>query len=142
TVAADDAGGLGEVLRAGSLAAGAELDADDLQPAADAAMVDLDLQTVRFRHPLMRSAVAQGASTPQRRRVHHALAATLIEDEPDRAVWHRAALLGGVHEDVAAELEAAGEQARRRGAIEVAAAALRRAAELSGPAERTARLLA
>ncbi|MEN3285170.1 MAG: hypothetical protein V7607_6310 [Solirubrobacteraceae bacterium] len=132
---------VGEILRAGSLAAGAELDVDDLQPAAGAAIVELDVQTVRFRHPLMRSAVLQSASTQRRRRVHEALAATLRE-QPDRAIWHRAALLDGVHEEVAAELEAAGERARRRGAVDVAAAAARRAAELSEPAGRIARLLA
>jgi DNA-binding CsgD family transcriptional regulator len=139
--AVDDEEHLDEVLRAGSLAADAELDADHLQPAADAAIVELDVHSVRFRHPLMRSAVLQGASPQHRRRVHEALAATLHE-QPDRAIWHRAALLSGVHEDVAAELEAAGERARRRGAADVAAAAARRAAELSGPATRTARLLA
>src|SRR6185436_18233297 len=96
---------------------------------------------VRFRHPLMRSAVLQNASPQHRRRVHEALAA-MLHDQPDRAIWHRAALLAGVHEDVAAELEAAGERARRRGAVDVAAAAARRAAELSAPDRRTARLLA
>jgi DNA-binding CsgD family transcriptional regulator len=139
--AVDDEEHIGEVLRAGSLAAGAELDADDLQPAADVAIVDLDVHSVRFRHPLMRSAVLQSATPPRRRRVHEALAATL-DDQPDRAIWHRAALLAGVHEDVAAELEAAGARARRLGAVDVAAAAVRRAAELSDPARRTGRLLA
>ena len=139
--AVDDEDHLDEVLRAGSLAAEAELDADHLQPAADAAIVELDVHSVRFRHPLMRSAVLQGATPQHRRRVHEALAATL-RDQPDRAIWHRAGLLSGVHEDVAAELQAAGERTRRRGAADVAAAAARRAAELSGPTTRTARLLA
>ena len=128
-------------MRAGSLAAGAELDADDLQPAADAAIVDLDVQTLRFGHPLMRAAVLQGATAAQRRRVHDALAAAL-QEQPDRAIWHRAAVLAGVHEDVAADLDAAAQRARRRGAVDVAAAALRRAAELSDPAHVTGRLLA
>ena len=139
--AVDDEEHLSEVLRAGSVGAGAELDVDDLQPAAEAAIVELDVHTVRFRHPLMRSAVLQGASTQRRRRVHEALAAALY-GQPDRAIWHRAALLAGVHEEVAAELEAAGERARRRGAVDVAVAAVRRAAELSEPARRTGRLLA
>lgn len=130
-----------EVVRAGSLAAEAQLDADDLQPAADAAIVDLDVRTVRFRHPLMRSATLQGASARPRRRVHEALAEALADD-PDRAIWHRAALLGGVHEELAAELEGVGQRARRRRAIDVAAAATRRAAELSDPARRPGRLLA
>ena len=139
--AVDDEEYVSEVLRAGSIAAGAELGVGDLQPAAEAAIVDLDVHTVRFRHPLMRSAVLQSASAQRRRRVHEALAATLYR-QPDRAIWHRAALLAGVHEEVAAELEAAGGRARRRGAVDVAAAAVRRAAELSDPSTRVARLLA
>ena len=112
-----------------------------LQPAADATIVELDERTVRFRHPLMRSAVHQSASVEQRRRAHEALAETLAA-EPDRRVWHRAALIAGTHEDVALELEEAGRRARRRGAVSVAATALRRAAELSEPAQRAKRLIA
>jgi DNA-binding CsgD family transcriptional regulator len=85
--------------------------------------------------------VRQSAGVPQRRRVHEALAQTL-EAEPDRRVWHRAALITGTHEDVARELEGAGQRARRRGALHVAITALRRAAELGEPAYRGRRLLA
>jgi DNA-binding CsgD family transcriptional regulator len=129
-----------EVLHAGSAVARGALDLDHLQPAADADVVDLDVRAIRFRHPLIRSAVRQGASVQQRRRVHEALADTL-SSEPERRVWHRAALITGVHEDIAAELDHAGRRARRRGAIDVAATALRRAAELSEPAQRGRRLL-
>ena len=129
-----------EILRAGSAVAGTALDLDHLVPAADASIIELDLQTVRFRHPLIRSAVRQSASVPQRRRVHEALAETL-ETEPDRRVWHRAALVTGTHEDVALELEEAGQRARRRGALHVAISALRRAAELGDAAQRGRRLL-
>ena len=101
----------------------------------------LDLQSLRFRHPLMRSAVAQSASLAERRRAHEALA-TLLDDQPDRRAWHRAALLTGEHEDVALELEAAGARARRRGALAVAVTAMRRAAELGEPGSRSRRLLA
>ena len=83
--------------------------------------------------PLIRSAVRQGAGVQQRRRVHEALAATLDAD-PDRRVWHCAALVSGMDEELARELEAAGVRARRRGAIDVALTALRRAV----PAERPA----
>jgi hypothetical protein len=62
-----------------------------------------------------------------------ALAAALDFD-PDRRVWHRAALVSGTHEELASELEVAGARARRRGAIDVAVTALRRAAQLSDPA--------
>jgi hypothetical protein len=101
-----------EILHAGSAVAGTALDLDQLVPAADASIVELDLQTVRFRHPLIRSAVRQSASVPECRRVHEALAETLAT-EPDRRVWHRAALVTGTHEDVALDLEEAGQRARR-----------------------------
>jgi DNA-binding CsgD family transcriptional regulator len=139
--ALDDQDHVNELLQAASIAVGAELDVRDLQPAADAAIIDLDLHTVRFRHPLMRSAVSQDAGVHQLRRAHEALAEAL-RSEPDRAIWHRAAPLVGAHEDVAAELEAAADRARRAGAVDVAGAALRRAAELSDPAQRKRRLLA
>ncbi len=139
--ALNDGENVSEVVDAASAVAGVRLDLDSFEPAVEATLVELDEQTVRFRHPLMRSAVRQGASVPQRRRVHEALAGTL-DAHPDRRVWHRAALVSGVHEDVALELEDAGRRARGRGAIDVAVAALRRAAELGEPARRGRRLLA
>ena len=108
---------------------------------AEAAIVDLDLHSVRFRHPLIRSAVRQSASVLRRRRVHEALAEVLRAD-PDRRAWHRAALISGTHEQIADELEEAARRARRRGALAVAVAALQRAAELSPPGRRARRLLA
>jgi hypothetical protein len=77
---------------------------------------------------------------PQRRRVHEALA-EVLRAEPDRRVWHRAALITGTHEEIASELEEAAGRARRRGAIAVAVTALQRAAELSPPSQRPRRLL-
>jgi len=76
-----------------------------------------------------------------RRRVHGALA-DVLQDQPDRRAWHRAALLTGEHEDIAQELEEAGARARRRGAVPVAVIAMRRAAELGEPTSRSRRLLA
>ena len=89
----------------------------------------------------MRSAVRQSAGVQQRRRVHEALADTL-EADPDRRVWHRAALMSGTHEELASELEEAGLRAQRRGAIDVAVTALRRAVQLSGPDHRARRMFA
>jgi DNA-binding CsgD family transcriptional regulator len=132
---------LSEVLEVGRVVGAAPIDVDRLDPAVRAAVVDVDERTVRFRHPLMRSAVCQSASVLQRRRVHDALA-DLLRAEPNRRVWHRAALIAGTHEEVAAELEEVGRRARRRGAVGVAATALRRAAELSDPGQRARRLIA
>ena len=49
------------------------------------------------RRSLIRSAIAQSAAVQQRRRVHEALAEVLASD-PDRRVWHRAALVRGTAE--------------------------------------------
>ncbi len=138
--ALNDGDRVGEVLAVGSAVAGTALDLDALEPAVAAAVIDLDERRLAFRHPLVRSAVVQSATAPQRRRTHEALAA-MLHAEPDRRVWHRAALLTGVHEDVAVELEEAGGRARRRGALDVAVSALRRAAELGDTAHRGRRLL-
>ncbi|HEX6713783.1 MAG TPA: AAA family ATPase [Thermoleophilaceae bacterium] len=139
--ALSDGDDLTEILEAAGAAAGAPVDVDALEPAVAAALIDLDVNTIRFRHPLMRSAVRQSAGVQLRRRVHAALANTLSGD-PDRRVWHRAALVSGTHEELARELEEAGVRARRRGAIDVALTALRRAVELGDPSHRTGRILA
>jgi predicted ATPase len=108
------------ILEASAAVAGTTPGLDAAAPAIEAGIVDADLRTIRFRHPLIRSAVAQSAGLEERRRVHEALAAVLV-DEPDRRAWHRAALLAGEHEDIALELEGAGARAwaarrdRRRG---------------------------
>ena len=132
---------LDEILEASTAVAGTAVDLDAAVPAAEAGIVNADLQTIRFRHPLIRSAIAQSAGLAERRRVHEALA-DVLHDQPDRRAWHRAALLSGEHEDVALELEEAAARARRRGAVPVAVTAMRRAAELGEPASRSRRLLA
>jgi DNA-binding CsgD family transcriptional regulator len=138
--ALDDGDSLGEILEAAGVIAGRDMDLEVVTPAAEASLIDVDLQTLRFRHPLIRSAVAQNAGVGDRRRAHAALA-EVLSDQPDRRVWHRAALLSGEHEDVALELEAAADRARRQGAVAVAVGALKRAAELSAGAARSRRLL-
>jgi DNA-binding CsgD family transcriptional regulator len=139
--ALNDGDDLGETLEAASAVAGAAQDLDAIARAAAAGIVDVDLQKIRFRHPLIRSAVAQHAGVADRRRAHEGLAAVLGA-HPDRRAWHRAALLTGAHEDVALELEEAGSRARQRGAVAVAVSAMRRAAELGEPGRRDRRLLA
>jgi DNA-binding CsgD family transcriptional regulator/tetratricopeptide (TPR) repeat protein len=139
--ALSDGDAVGEIVQAASAVAGTPVDLDVFEPASRAALVDLDVNAIRFRHPLIRSAVRQSAGVQQRRRVHEALAQTLAAD-PDRRVWHRAALISGTHEELARELEQAGVRAQRRGAIDVALTALRRAVELGAPIHRAARMFA
>jgi DNA-binding CsgD family transcriptional regulator len=111
--------------------------------AQSAGLIDLG-SLVRFRHPLVRSAVYQAASLPDREQAHRALAeATDAEVEPDRRAWHRAHTTALPDEDIAAELERSADRAADRGGISAAAAFLERAAELTpDSAERGRRALA
>lgn len=96
---------------------------------------------VRFRHPLVRSAIYHAAPFDARMEAHRTLADAL-RDEPDRRAWHLAAATLHPDAEVSAALARTADRARRRGGYATAAKALARAAELSPGRDDSARLLA
>ncbi|SNX66478.1 regulatory LuxR family protein [Streptomyces sp. TLI_55] len=103
----------------------------DAAPAKAAGLIEFG-EPVRFRHPLVRSAVYHGAEPEDRRAVHRALAeATDPLLDPDRRAWHAAQAADGPDEEVAAGLEQAADRARQRGGIAAEAVLLERAVEVT-----------
>lgn len=140
TAAADPVGDPAVLWRAGELlgfgiAAAAPAESQDLVTFGP---------PVRFRHPLIRSAVYHGAALVERKRVHAALAEVTDPGAgADLRAWHRAEAATGPDESVAAELERAADRARSRGGWAATGAFLTRAAMLSpDAATRVRRALA
>ena len=113
-----------------------------LEAAEEAGLVQVR-GVVRFPHPLFAAAIYRLASADQRRAAHHRIAMALTTpDDADRRAWHLAAASDGPDEPAAMALEETAARARARGGFAAQAAALSRAAELSGDrAARARRLL-
>ncbi|MGB3373802.1 MAG: AAA family ATPase [Microbacterium sp.] len=111
-------------------------------PAETAGLLEIGSH-VRFRHPLVRSAIYRKATAPDLRRVHAALAAATDPDvEPDRRAWHRAQAVLGTDEEAAADLERSADRARARGGLAASAAFIEYAAQLTPvPTARAGRTL-
>ncbi len=100
-------------------------------PAQEAQLVEIG-RSVRFRHPLVRSAAYAAGSGEDRRAVHRALADALDSGgDRQRRVWHLAAAAAGPDDRLAAELADVSEGVASRGGIAAAAALLRRSSELT-----------
>lgn len=94
---------------------------------------------IRFRHPLLRSAVRTLAGADARQQAHRVLAEVIdAEVDPDRRAWHRALATAGHDEQVAAELQASAERARQRGGVAAEASFLERAVALTPDRRRRA----
>ncbi|WP_448639331.1 helix-turn-helix transcriptional regulator [Geodermatophilus sp. URMC 63] len=115
---------------------------DAARPAEAAGLIELG-EWVRFRHPLVRSAVYRSATPAERRGVHGALAeATDPDVDADRRAWHRSRSVVGPDEEVAAELERSAGRALAHGGWAAAAAFLEQATSLTpDPGRRVRRSL-
>jgi DNA-binding CsgD family transcriptional regulator len=114
---------------------------ESLQPAVEAGLVEIADGGVRFRHPLIRSAVRQAASTQQVFEMYRALAEVVAD--PERQLWHRAMAATGPDDKIASALEQHARLAAAHGAVTVAGAALERAAALTADSQKKgARLVA
>mgnify|MGYP001278551606 CR=1 FL=1 len=133
--AADDSGDLTRLDRAGLSLAG-------LQPAEERGLISLGAGKLEFRHPLIRAAVYHGGTHSERVAVHRALAAACNGPaDADRRAWHLAVATTSQDEEVAAELERAGDRAAARNGPAAAAADYERAAQLSEDAGAASRRL-
>jgi len=134
--AADVCRDLGLLRRA---AAEAGIDADAGEKAAESAgLIEVSGSIARFRHPLMRAAVYHLATDADRRRAHHRLGQAACSDD-EGEMQHRAAAATGPDESLAADLQAAAERARGRGAYISTAGLLRRSVALTPDDGRRAR---
>jgi DNA-binding CsgD family transcriptional regulator len=133
--AAHDSDSLDELLAAGALDV-TDVSLRDVEPAVAAGLLTVEGRSVRFGHPLARSAVYQRAGPADRQAAHRALSRTARS--PDRRAWHAAAAAEGPDEAVAAQLDAVAERAGHAGANETALRANEVAARVSEDAGRKA----
>lgn len=100
--------------------------------------------SIRFRHPLIRSAIYLSAAERDRLSAHHALSAYARDnDRPDLAAWHAAAATPGPDQAVSDQVADAAGIAGSRGGMLSRAHLLGRAAELTpDPALRSERYIA
>ncbi|MGK5679773.1 AAA family ATPase [Actinoplanes sp. URMC 104] len=132
-------GTMDECIAAATRMLGAAVDIVALGPAVGAGL--LEAQGMTFRHPLIRSAMHHAATAAERQAAHAALA-SVLQGQPDRQAWHRAAATAGLNERAARDLDSTADRALRRGGVAAALAALRRAAALTAdPSARADRLL-
>jgi hypothetical protein len=138
--ALDQQASFGEVIAATGLVRGQPAELSVLDPAVSTDLIEIDGDHVRFRHPLIRTAVSQAALPAELLATYGALAEVVID--PERRLWHQSRATLSVDDTLADALDMHAASARRRGAMIAAAAALERAAELtSEPRRRDERLI-
>lgn len=112
------------------------VDVASLADAEGSGVVSLDTttMTIRFAHPLVRSAIVARTPPAVRRDAHRIIAQRLVDD-PDRRAWHLAETALAPDESIAQELELLARRALARGDASAAISALIRSAQIS-PARR------
>ena len=131
TAAFNDSHSLRETLDAAAAAFDRRIMLDELEPAISARLVSVENGfELRFRHPLVCSALRQLATVSDRCRAHSAFA-DVLRDDPERSIWHRAAATVGKDDELARELASAARRARQRGDVATAVSALERSAQLT-----------
>ncbi|MDQ6876777.1 MAG: AAA family ATPase [Candidatus Dormibacteraeota bacterium] len=104
-----------------------------LQPAVDARLIRFEGPRIRFAYPLIGSVIYASATPGQRQRLHQRIAA--VVNDADECAHHLALGTEGTDGRVAGLLEQAGRRANVRGAPEVAATLLEKAAWATPPEE-------
>jgi DNA-binding CsgD family transcriptional regulator len=131
--AADPAGERGLLWRAAARA-GIDPEAAAAETAW-AGVLEFPGNSVRFRYPLLRSAVYHGANAADRRRAHRVLGEA---GDSELCSWHLAAAAIFPDEELAAELQRTADRAAARGGYAARAALLRRSADLTPDDSRRA----
>jgi hypothetical protein len=122
---------LGSAIIIGAMGA-TGLQRDAIDPAERAGLIEIDAETLNFRHPLVRSAIHDSGTFAARQRAHAALAeACSTPEHAVRRVSHRSEATLTANGDIAADLEASAERSEMRGGHASAATAFERAARLS-----------
>ncbi|MFJ2399352.1 AAA family ATPase [Streptomyces sp. NPDC087843] len=115
-----------------------DINLSEVGPAVTAGLLDVR-NLVRFRHPLLRSAIYRSAGLAELRETHRVLAeVTDPVHDPDRRAWHLARATVRPDEEIAAELESSATRALARGGTTAAAAFLAHAAVLTPSLQRKA----
>ncbi|KUN74197.1 LuxR family transcriptional regulator [Streptomyces canus] len=129
---------IGDVTLLRRAAALLDIDPEAAGPAVAAGLFDIDA-LVRFKHPLLRSAIYRSAELAELREIHRVLAeVTDPGHDPDRRAWHLARSTVRPDEAIATELESSAVRAQARGGTAAAAAFLAHAAVLTPQPQRKA----
>jgi len=139
--ALNDGGSRREIVTAAAVALDSPVGTEQVDLLSRSGLIEEEGEHLRFRHPLMRSAVRQACAPQERLRACRGMT-EVLRAVPRRQIWFRAALIEGYDDEVAAELEAEGNQSASSGDPGRAVVAFRRAADLSAvPRDRAHRLL-